>query len=72
MVPFGRKNPVSLKKLRVDAKVPAFQAPPVLKAGKKIIWFPGVRRSNMAEVTGKCPIIRFFAEKDEFMPGKNL
>ena len=72
MVPFKRKNPVSLKKLRVDAKVPAFQVPPVLKAGKEIIWFPGVRRSNMAEVAGKSPIIRFFAEKDEFLPGKNL
>ena len=72
MVPFGRKNPVSLKKLRVDAGIPAFQVPSVLKAGKEIIWFPGVRHSNCAEVAGKCPIIRFFAEKDEFMPGKSL
>ena len=72
MVPFGRENPVSLKKLRVDAGIPAFQVSPVLKAGKEIIWFPGVRRSNCAEVAGKCPIIRFFAEKDEFMPGKSL
>ena len=72
MVPFGRENPVSLKKLRVDAKVPACCVPPVLKEEKQIIWFPGVRRSNHAEVAGKCPIIRFFAEKDEFFPGKNL
>ena len=72
MVPFGRKSAVSLKKLRVDAKVPSFMVPPLLKAGKEVIWFPGVRRSNSAEVAGKCPIIRFFAEKDGFMPGKNL
>ncbi len=72
MVPFGRKSAVLLKKLRVDAKVPAFLVPPVVKAGKEVIWFPGVRRSDCAEVAGKCPIIRFFAEKDGFMPGKNL
>lgn len=72
MVPFGRKSAVSLKKLRVDAGIPAFMVPPLLKAGKEVIWFPGVRRSNSAEVAGKCPIIRFFAEKDGFMPGKNL
>ena len=72
MVPFGRENPVSLKKLRVDAKVPALLAPPVLKDGNCIIWFPGIRRSNSALVTGKSRIIRFFMEKDEFLPGKNL
>ena len=72
MVPFGRKSAVSLKKLRVDAGIPSFMVPPLLKAEKEVIWFPGVRRSNSAEVAGKCPIIRFFAEKDGFMPGKNL
>ena len=72
MVPFGRENPVSLKKLRVDAKVPARHVPPVLKAGDQVIWFPGVRRSNAALVTGKSRIIRFFIEKDGFFTGKNL
>ena len=72
MVPFGRNNPVLLKKLRVDAKVPARLVPPLLKAGNIVIWFPGVRRSNFAPVTGKCEIIRFFMEKDGFLPGKNL
>ncbi len=72
MVPFGRENPVSLKKLRIDAKIPALLAPPVLKDGKTVIWFPGVRRSNSAVVTGKSRIIRFFVEKDEFLPGNNL
>ena len=72
MVPFGRENPVSLKKLRIDAKIPALLAPPVLKDGKTVIWFPGVRRSNSAVVTGKSRIIRFFIEKDEFLPGNNL
>ena len=72
MVPFGRENPVSLKKLRVDAKLPALLTPPVLKDEKQIIWFPGVRRSNSAVVTGKSRIIRFFIEKDEFLPGNNL
>ncbi|MBQ9088479.1 MAG: tRNA lysidine(34) synthetase TilS [Lentisphaeria bacterium] len=72
MVPFGRANPVSLKKLRVDAKVPAHLAPPVLKGENQIIWFPGVRRSNLAPVGGKSRIIRFFIEKNVFLPGKNL
>ena len=72
MVPFGRVNPVPLKKLRVDAKVPALQVPPVLKAGNQIIWFPGIRRSNAALVTEKSRIIRFFMEKDGFLPWKNL
>ena len=72
MVPFGRENPVSLKKLRVDAKIPALLEPPVLKDANSIIWFPGIRRSNSALVTGKSRIIRFFMEKDEFLPGNNL
>lgn len=72
MVPFGRQSQVPLKKLRVDAKVPAFCAPPVLKAGETVIWFPGVRRSNCAVVTGKSVIIKFFVEKNGFLPGKNL
>lgn len=72
MVPFGRENPVLLKKLRVDAKVPSRFAPPVLKAGNRIIWFPGIRRSNYAPVAEKSVIIEFFMEKNEFLPGKNL
>ena len=72
MVPFGRMNPVSLKKLRVDARIPALQVPPVLKSGNQVIWFPGIRRSNVALVTEKSRIIRFFIEKDGFLPRKNL
>ena len=72
MVPFGKRNPVLLKKLRVDAKVPALMNPPVLKAGNKIIWFPGIRHSDAAPVTEKCRIIRFFVEKDGFLAWKNL
>ena len=72
MVPFGRENPVSLKKLRVDAKIPAHLAPPVLKWENQIIWFPGVRRSNCAIVTEKSVIIKFFMEKSGFFSGKNL
>ena len=72
MVPFGRENPVALKKLRVDAKIPALLVPPVLKAGNQIIWVPGIRRSDFAPVTEKSRIIRFFAEKDEFLHRKNL
>ncbi len=72
MVPFGRENPVSLKKLRVDAKVPSYLAPPVVKCGNEIIWFPGVRRSNCAIVTEKSVIIKFFMEKSGFFSGKNL
>ena len=72
MVPFGRKNQVPLKKLRVDAKVPSLFAPPVLKDANNIIWFPGIRRSNCAVVTGKSAIIKFFMEKNGFLPGKNL
>ena len=72
MVPFGRRSPVSLKKLRVDSGVPANLAPPVLKAGNEIVWFPGIRRSDLARVTGKSRIIRFFMEKNDFLSGKNL
>lgn len=68
MVPFGRENPVLLKKLRVDAKVPSRFTPPVLKAGDSIIWFPGIRRSSYAIVTGKSAIIEFFMEKNEILP----
>ena len=72
MVPFGRENPVSLKKLRVDAGIPALHSPPVLKAGNQVIWFPGIRRSDAALVTENSRVIRFFIEKDGFLTRKNL
>lgn len=72
MVPFGKKTPVSLKKLRVGAKIPAYLAPPVLKQGGTVLWFPGIRRSNFAPVGEKSRIIRFFMEKNEKLSGKNL
>ena len=68
IVPFGRSTPVSLKKLRVDRKLPAEFAAPVLRDGRsgEILWAPGIRHSAAAPVsekTRRVAVFRCFAEE---------
>ncbi len=51
MVPFGAHSAVKLKKLFTDAKISAAERstyPIIRLPGRKIIWVPGLRRSNFA------------------------
>ena len=54
MIPFGRKHPVTLKKLFTDAGIPLAERrsiPIVRDASGRIIWIPFVRHSAAAPVT---------------------
>lgn len=54
MVPFGKTEQVHLKKLFESGKIPADRKKeiPVVCAGKgEIIWIPGVRRANFANLS---------------------
>ena len=54
MVPFGKQNPVSLKKLFSDAGVPMEQKrslPVVRNSSGTILWIPFVKSSAFAPVT---------------------
>lgn len=52
LIPFGRTEAEKLKKLRVDRKIPADAALPVVKTPDGvIIWAPGIRHGNYAAVT---------------------
>lgn len=47
IIPFGKKSPVKLKKLRIDRKIPSFRLLPVIvAAGGEIIWAPLVRHGE--------------------------
>ncbi len=51
LVPFGKKLPVSLKKLRTDRKIPSsLQCPVITTPDGKIIWAPLIRHSAHAPV----------------------
>lgn len=45
MIPFGRKTPVSLKKLMIDAGVPRAmrRSVPVIRGGQGVVWAVGLR-----------------------------
>ncbi len=63
MIPFGRTNPESLKKLRIDRKVT--EMPPVLRTLEgEIIWAPGIRHSALVTVTEATRRIVRFVFKD--------
>lgn len=52
MIPFGRKNPVLWKKLRVDRQIPRSAAPPLLRLPDgTVLWSPMIRHSAWAPVT---------------------
>ncbi len=55
MVPFGRKTPVKLKKLRIDRGIAPHEVPPAVRAsGGEVIWYPLVRHSGFFRTeTGK-------------------
>ncbi len=67
MVPFGKRHPVSLKKLYSDARIKRYErnSLPVLRTGDDaILWIPGVRRSAFWPVSdGSGMIWRIRAEK---------
>ena len=53
MVPFGRENPASIKKLLEDTSLLTAEKssiPVVTGPDGKIIWVPGVRRANFANI----------------------
>ena len=52
ILPLGAPGSKSLKKLFIDAKVPAYirGSLPLLAVGNEILWVPGVRRSAIAAI----------------------
>ena len=71
MTPFGADSPVKLKKLVVDRKLSAIQKdnlPVIRNSDGEILWVPGVRRSNLAEVTPESTetvVLRWELPEDE-------
>lgn len=65
-VPFGRKNSESIKKLRVDRKIPAYPVLPVMRLeGGKALWLPFIRNGNDFTVSDKTKkTVTFYASKD--------
>ena len=54
MVPFGRNNPITVKKLLEDTTLLTDEKtniPLISGSEGKIIWIPGVRRANFANIT---------------------
>ncbi len=53
LIPFGETAPKSLKKLRIDRKIPAETLLPVLRAPGEplLVWAPGIRHGATAPVT---------------------
>jgi hypothetical protein len=51
VIPFGKSNPVKIKKLRIDRKIASIPVLPVLRLeNNTIIWAPNIRHSNFAVV----------------------
>lgn len=64
MLPFGRKNPVKVKELRIKRKIPSFPANPLLRDDKKkVIWLPGIRHSGEYPVRSGTQIVMICGEK---------
>lgn len=74
IVPFGRKKPVSLKKLRVDRKLSAEFAAPVLRDGRsgEILWAPGIRHGAAAPVSEKTCRVAVFRCSAAEIPSRNV
>ena len=52
LIPFGRRNPVKWKRLRVDRKVPRSAAPPLLRMPDgTVLWSPLIRHTAHAPVS---------------------
>ena len=66
MVPFGRKNPVKVKDLRIKRKIPPFPVNPVLRDGQgNVIWLPGIRHSGEYPALPGGEIVMISGEKTE-------
>jgi hypothetical protein len=66
MIPFGTSRTVSIKKLRIDRKIPAFPAVPVVRdRDRRVLWVAQVRHSDLCKVEKKRSCIRIFVEKTE-------
>lgn len=72
LIPFGETAPKSLKKLRIDRKIPAETLLPVLRAPDgTIVWAPGIRHSATAPVTPTTTaIVRLKMQATKF-PGNH-
>ena len=63
-VPFGTSRQVSVKKLRIDRKIPSYPVlPAVRNSSGTAVWLPFVRNGNFAGVTPETRrIITFYAK----------
>ncbi len=61
MIPFGRKNPVKLKKLRVARGLPSIPVLPVVAGPEnELYWAPRIRHSNLAALPKQYENVVFF------------
>ena len=66
MLPFGGTEPVKVRKLRSERKVPALPPLPLLKdLHGQVLWMAFVRHSAHHPVRPEREIVRIFAEKME-------
>ena len=63
-IPFGTARQVSIKKLRVDRKVPSYPAIPVFRnSSGTAVWLPFIRNGNFAVVTPETRrIVTFYVK----------
>ena len=63
--PFGRKQQISIKKLRTDRKIPAYLNIPVLRISDgTAVWLPFIRNGQYAAVTRDTEkIVTFYAKR---------
>ena len=67
LIPFGETAPKSLKKLRIDRKLPAETALPVVRSSDgRIVWAPGIRHTAAAPVTPATAAIVHLAMRTDF------
>ncbi len=60
LAPIGRSTPEKLKRLFIEAEIPQEQRAgvPVLEGAGRILWVPGVRRSNAAPAQSGQPAVK--------------
>ena len=68
LIPFGETAPKSLKKLRIDRRLPAEKFLPVVRAPGEmlLVWAPGIRHSAAAPVTPETAEIIRLAMRTNF------
>ena len=66
MLPFGGREPVKVKKLRIDRKIPAYPVLPLLyDRERRVLWMPFCRHCGHCPARAGGEIIRIFGEKIE-------